>query len=150
MKLCKKEEILMNKTIFAQYLTQEPKNVEEKYIFLLDNKDLASAIVLEFKALLLADDEENIYTVDSFIEYMNEIEFKGTFRTDFIYVPACRSIRLNSILEKYFKETGLEYHSGRQLFKNQERLAKPEYSSELKKTLKNFIKRFEEILKFQH
>ncbi len=133
----------MNKTIFAQYLTQEPKDLKEKYIFILDDKNLASAIILEFKALLLADDEENLHTVDSFIEYMNEIEFKGTFRTDFIYVPACQSPRLNSILEKYFKETGLEYHSGRQLFKNQERLAKLEYSSELKKTIEYFIKRFE-------
>ncbi len=133
----------MNKTIFAQYLTQEPKDLKEKYIFILDDKNLASAIILEFKALLLADDEENLHTVDSFIECMNEIEFKGTFRTDFIYVPACQSPRLNSILEKYFKETGLEYHSGRQLFKNQERLAKPEYSSELKKTIEYFIKRFE-------
>lgn len=133
----------MYKMVFESYMRQEPRDAKEKYIFIIDNKDLANAIlVLQFKVVFLSYNEQNEFTPDSFIVYMNEIEFKGTSRSSFVYVPACGSKKMNNMLEKYFKGN-LECHHGWQLFKGKEYLAKPEYSSELKKTLKNFIKRFE-------
>ncbi len=133
----------MYKMVFESYMRQEPRDAKEKYIFIIDNKDLANAIlVLQFKVVFLSYNEQNEFTPDSFIVRMNEIEFKGTSRSSFVYVPACGSKKMNNMLEKYFKGN-LECHHGWQLFKGKEYLAKPEYSSELKKTIEYFIRRFE-------
>ena len=80
----------MYKALLQFYMKQNPKNTEEKYVFITDNKDMAGAIVsLQFKALFLAYNEQDEFTPDSFIAYMNEIEFEGTSRSSFVYVPAC-------------------------------------------------------------
>lgn len=133
----------MYKALLQFYMRQNPKNTEEKYVFITDNKDMAGAIVsLQFKALFLAYNEQDEFTPDSFIAYMNEIEFEGTSRSSFVYVPACGNKKVNDVLGEYFKGN-LEYRQGWKLFKSKEFLAKPEYASELKKTLEDFIKNFE-------
>lgn len=89
----------MYRTLFQSYMKQEPKNIKEKYIFITDNKELANAMfALGFKVLLLSRDEENEYTAESFIQYTQEIEFKGTFQSDYVYALACLSSKTNNML----------------------------------------------------
>lgn len=135
----------MYRTLFQSYMKQEPKNVKEKYIFITDNKELANAMfALGFKVLLLSRDEENEYTAESFIQYMREIEFKGTFRSDYIYALVCFYSQTREILKAYFKAEYLTYREDAWLpFKNKKYLAKLEYQEELKETLDNYIKRYE-------
>lgn len=86
----------------------------------MDYKELANAaFALGFKVLLLSCDEENEYTVEDFIQYMKEIEFKGTFRSDYIYALACFTRKTRNTLEAYFKTEYLTYREDAWLpFKN--------------------------------
>lgn len=135
----------MYKSLFQSYMKEEPKNAKEKYIFITDYKELANAtFALGFKVLLLSRDEENEYTVESFIQYMREIEFKGTFRSDYIYALACFIRKTHNTLKAYFKDEYLTYREDAwNPLKNREFLAKPESKEKLKKTLNNYIKRYE-------
>ncbi len=135
----------MYKSLFQSYMKEEPKNAKEKYIFITDYKELANVMfALGFKGLLLSRDEENEYTVEDFIQYMKEIEFKGTFQSDYIYALACFTRKTRNTLEAYFKTEYLTYREDAWLpFKNKKYLAKLEYQEELKETLDNYIKRYE-------
>ena len=126
-------------------MKEEPKNAKEKYIFITDYKELANAMfALGFKVLLLSRDEENEYTVEDFIQYMQEIEFKGTFQSDYVYALTCLSSKINNVLKVYFKTEYLTYREDTWLpFKNQKFLANPEHQEELKEILDNYIKRYE-------
>jgi len=53
----------MYKMVFESYMRQEPRDAKEKYIFIIDNKDLANAIlVLQFKVVFLSYNEQNEFT----------------------------------------------------------------------------------------
>ncbi len=135
----------MNKPFFLHYMENEPANAKEKYIFIVDNEEIAQSIILAgFKSVFLAnEDSEYQYSIDTFLNYLDEIAYKGKCRTDYVYIPACSTKKANDTLEDYFKSEYLKTHQGWRLFKNKEYLANYDKEEELKKTLEEFIKRFE-------
>ena len=134
----------MNKMYFQQYLETEPESTNDKYIFLVSNKDLALAIInVGYKAVALIQEDNNFYDVDGFIDYMAGIAFGGTCRSDFVYVPSCETKNKNDALENYFKREYLQHYQGWRLFKGKDYLAKFEKSKELKQRLDAFVERFE-------
>lgn len=134
----------MNKKFLEHYMTTEPKTTEQKYIFLVDNENIAMNIVASgYLAVTLIPDNDAYYSIDSFLMYMDEIAFMGKCRSDYCYVPACASKKANDILEAYFKQEYLQFRAGWTLFKNKEYLEKMENQKELKAILSDFIMRFE-------
>lgn len=145
----------MNKVFFQQYLAKEPESTHERYIFLIDNQDMALAIInAGYKALALIQ-EDNFYNVGGFIGYMKKIAFAGTCRNDYIYVLACQTKSANDSLENYFKAEYLQFKQGWRLFKDKDYLAKIEREKELKAILDSFVERFEgkeklDLTQFHH
>lgn len=134
----------MNKKFLEHYMTTEPKTTEQKYIFLVDNENIAMNIVASgYLAVTLIPDNDAYYSIDSFLMYMDEIAFMGKCCSDYCYVPACTSKKANDILEAYFKREYLQFRVGWALFKNKEYLEKMENQKELKAILSDFIMRFE-------
>lgn len=122
----------------------KPQTKEQKYIFLVDNENLAMNIIAGgYQAIALISDSEAYYSTYSFLEYMDEIAFQGTYRSDYCYIPSCSVKKINDTLEGYFKEEYLQFHSGWMLFKNKEYLEKTENQTELKAILSDFLMRFE-------
>ena len=87
--------------------------------------------------------QDAYHTVDSFIDYMDEIACTGTYQMDYIYVSACSIKKINDLLEQYFQNNYLTYRKGWILFKEKEYLAKMEHLLQLKAIISDFIKRFE-------
>lgn len=123
----------------------QPTNAMDKYIFIVDNTEIAQSIILAgFKSVFLAnEDSEYQYSVSTFLDYLDEISHLGKYRMDYIYIPACGTKKTNNALENYFGSEYLKYHAGWRLFKDKEYLANHDRGEELKKNLDAFIKRFE-------
>ena len=135
----------MNRKFLDHYMTTEPKTTEQKYIFLVDNENLALNIVSGgYAAVALVPGSDAYYSVDSFLAYMNEIAYQGKCRSDYCYIPACSVKKINDMLERYFKQKYLQFRAGWKLFKNKEYLEKLENQKELKAILSDFIMRFEQ------
>ena len=131
-------------------MVTKPQTKEQKYIFLVDNENLAMNIVASgYQAIALISGSEAYYSMYSFLEYMDEIAFQGTYRSDYCYIPSCFIKKTNDTLEEYFKEEYLQFHSGWMLFKNKEYLEKTENQTELKAILSGFLMRFERNLSEQ-
>ncbi len=135
----------MYKAFFTHYMENEPTSVTEKYIFIVDNEEVAQAIVMAgFKSVFLANkDSKHQYSLDTFLEYLDSLACKGKCRTDYTYIPACGTKKANDTLTEYFKGEYLKNHAGWKLFKDKEYLANFDKSEELKKVLNGYIKRFE-------
>lgn len=122
----------------------KPETAEQKYLFFVDNQDMAFAIISAgFPAIALLNGQAAYHTVDSFADYMDDISCTGTYQMDYIYVPACFVKKTNDSLELYLQNNYLTYRMGWILFKEKEYLAKPEYLLELKAVILDFINRFE-------
>lgn len=131
-------------------MATKPQTKEQKYIFLIDNENLAMNIVASgYQAIALISGSEAYYSMYSFLEYMDEIAFQGTYRSDYCYIPSCSIKKTNDTLEGYFKEEYIQFHSGWMLFKNKEYLEKTENQTELKAILSGFLMRFERNLSEQ-
>lgn len=135
----------MYKAFFARYMDTQPTSAMDKYIFIVDNTEIAQSIILAgFKSVFLANEDSKYqYSVDTFLDYLDEISHLGKYRMDYIYIPACGTKKMNDTLTEYFKDEYLKNHAGWQLFKNKEYLANYDQGEELKKTLEEFVKRFE-------
>ena len=138
----------MNKNYMMEYLSHEPADLYSSYIFLTDDRDLALMIAgsgFGAQALLEdPDDQDQFFSVDSFISYLESPKCLYTCRINYTYVPACFQKHKNDLLEEFFKEHRyLNSISGWRLFKNREYLAKPSYQEDLKKILVDFINRHE-------
>lgn len=126
-------------------MNTEPLNTIERYIFIVDNEEISQTIILAgFKSVYLAEkNSKHQYSINTFLSYLDEIAYKGKYRTDYTYIPACSTKKANDTLEKYFKTEHLKTHPGWILFKNKEYLSNFDKIEELKKVLENFVKRFE-------
>ena len=134
----------MNKNFLEHYMKTKPETNEQKYLFLVDNQDIAFATLSAgYPAVTLLYGQQGYHDIDSFIEYMDEIAYTGTYQMDYIYVPACSSKKTNESLEQYFQNNYLTYRKGWILFKDKEYLAKPEHLLQIKAVISDFIKRFE-------
>lgn len=150
----------MYKAFFIHYMENEPTNAAEKYIFIVDSEEIAQSIVMAgFKSVFIAnEDSAHQYSIDTFLEYLDSLTFKGKCRTDYVYVPACSTKKANDRLEQYFKAEYLKTHPGWKIFKDKEYLANFDKTEELKKVLGDFIKRFEgdsdglplDLMQFHH
>ena len=66
---------------FEQYMKEEPETIDQKYIFIVDNSNLALSIFdAGFRAVALEAGKENLFDPESFCEYLTGLEFKGTCR----------------------------------------------------------------------
>ena len=82
----------MFRRLFEQYMRTEPETVDQKYIFIVDNSDLALSIAdAGFQTVALEEDNPNLFSLDSFCSYLAGLELKGTCMTDYMYVPACQT-----------------------------------------------------------
>lgn len=150
----------MNKSLFLRYMDIEPMDVPDRYIFLVDSEEISQAIILTgFKSVYLAkEDSKHQFSVETFISYLDEIAYKGKCRTDYTYIPACSTKKANDTLADYFKSEFLKFHAGWRLFKNKEYLGNCDRREELKKTLEEYVKRFEgdgdnskpDLMQFHH
>ena len=95
----------MNKAFFKHYMSVEPISAADKYIFVVDNEEISQSIILAgFKSVFLAnEDSEYQYSIDTFLNYLDEIAYMGKCRTDYPYIPACGTKKENDTLEEYFK-----------------------------------------------
>ena len=133
-----------NINFFKQYMDTKPNTPEQKYIFLVDNLELAFNIIASgYQSVALLTDAEGYFSIDTLQEYMTDIAFQGTFRNDYCYIPACSTKRSNNCLESYLKQEFMSFRSGWMLFKDKEYLEKLENQKELKAILSHFITRFE-------
>lgn len=122
----------------------KPDTNEQKYLFLVDNIDLAFALISAgYPAVTLLYGQQGYHDINTFIDYMDEITCTGTYQMDYIYVPACSGKKMNDTLEQYFQKNYLTFRKGWILFKEKEYLAKPEQQLQLKGIISDFIKRFE-------
>ena len=134
----------MNKSFLEHYMKTKPETKEQKYLFLVDNLDIAYALIYAgYPAIFLINGSDAYHSSNSFIEYMDDIACTGTYQMDYVYVPACSSKKINDLLEVYCQNNYLNYRKGWILFKEKEYLAKSEYLPELKAVISDFIKRFE-------
>ena len=134
----------MNKNFLEHYMKTKPETMEQKYLFLVDDQELAFAVIAAgYYAVALLPERDGYYDVESFITYMVEIACTGTYQTDYCYVPACTMKKTNDLLEQFCQNNYLTFRKGWSIFKNKEYLAKLEYQHELKSVLSDFIKRFE-------
>ena len=127
-------------------MKMEPETPEQKYMFIVDNRELAEAIsCVWFPAVPILDysSNENDFTLESFLEYLNSIAFSGTCHMDYVYVTACSSKTVNHTLENYFEQNAMLFVPGWRLFWKREYLAKLDYHEELEKSLKDFVARQE-------
>lgn len=135
----------MNKKFLKHYMETEPEGTSKKYIFLVDNQDIAMNIVISgYQALYLGQEDDGYYfSVNSFIEDMRSIQFHGTCQSAYHYVAACTTKWMNNRILEFCKESGLDGKAGWQLFKEKEYLGKLDNQPEVGKTLEQFILRFE-------
>ena len=135
----------MNKKFLKHYMETEPEGTSKKYIFLVDNQDIAMNIVMSgYQALYLGqEDDEYYFSVNSFIEDMRSIQFHGTCQSAYHYVAACTTKWMNDRILEFCKEAGLDGKAGWQLFKEKEYLGKLDNQPEVGKALEQFILRFE-------
>ncbi len=135
----------MNKKFLKHYMETEPEGTAKKYIFLIDNQDIAMNIVMSgYQALYLGqEDDEYYFSVDSFIEEMRSIQFHGTCQSAYHYVAACTTKWMNDQILEFCKDAGLDGKVGWQLFKEKEYLGKLDNQPEVGKVLEQFILRYE-------
>ena len=135
----------MNKKFLKHYMETEPEGTSKKYIFLVDNQDIAMNIVMSgYHALYLGqEDDEYYFSVNSFIEDMRSIQFHGTCQSAYHYVAACTTKWMNERILEFCKDAGLDGKAGWQLFKEKEYLGKLDNQPEVGKALEQFILRFE-------
>lgn len=135
----------MNKKFLKHYMETEPEGTSKKYIFLVDNQDIAMNIVMSgYQALYLGQEDDGYYfSVNSFIEDMRSIQFHGTCQSAYHYVAACTTKWMNDRILEFCKEAGLDGKAGWQLFKEKEYLGKLDNQPEVGKALEQFILRFE-------
>lgn len=125
-------------------MATQPTSSEQKYIFLVDNPELAFSIIAAgYQSTALLSNNDGYFSIDSLQEYMTAIAFQGLHRSDYCYIPACSTKKANDCLECYLKQEFLPFRSGWILFKDKEYLEKLENQHELKAILSHFISRFE-------
>lgn len=134
----------MNKNFLEHYMKTKPETDEQKYIFLVDNQDLAFSLIgAGFLTVALLPAEDGYHSLESFAAYMEEIAYAGTYQMDYCYVTACYGKKYNDFLEQMLHKNFLTVRQGWYLFKEKEYLQKLEHMQEIKSLLGDYIKRFE-------
>ena len=86
------------------YMKTDIQEKSEKYLFIVSNQELWMQIVTNnFRSLCLTDEAD----ITEFIDYMEEIQFRGTNRSDYIYVLCCDTKKANDKLKEYIENDGI-------------------------------------------
>ena len=135
----------MNKNFFEYYMKNKPTTNEEKYIFIVDNRDIAFNILASGYRVVYIDkeDDDASFSIESLVELMKSIQLKGTYQCVYHYVTACMYKWENDRIDEEFKQIGLDVIEGWQLFKEKEYLGKIDNCSEVSDILKRFVHRYE-------
>ena len=135
----------MNKKFLKHYMETEPEGTAQKYIFLVDNQEIALNIIISgYQSLYLVQEEEDgYYSIDGFVDEMRSMQFQGSCQSSYHYVAACTVKWMNDRILEFCKDAGLDGKSGWQLFKEKEYLGNFDNKQELGKVLEQFILRFE-------
>ena len=134
----------MNRLIFDNYMHTEPDTLDKKYMFIVDNINLALSIIdAGFCAVALKEDTEGIFSLEDLTEYLSSNANCGSYRMDYMYVPACSTRKMNDTLTEYFEQEMLDFREGWMLFKDKEYFQKLSYRTEMQKLLHSFIERYE-------
>ena len=116
-------------------LKQRPENNKQKYIFVVNNENMAIAMIAqEFRAVSI----DESYGLTALIQ---DIEGSGvsSHAYDYTIVP-CLSRSENEAIIKYCKETHRNYENdGYKLFYEKEYLKEAEYVNELRQTINKYI-----------
>lgn len=146
----------MTKLLFERMIEKEPQNIKEKYVFIVDNKEIAMAVLaLKFNVICLNAKDKGFFSLNDFSQYVSSMAYKGKFLNNYVYVLACSSTKANDELEEILGNNYLGFQRGSELFKNKEYLSKVEKESELNEVLDRYVERFEgsdkdELAKFHH
>lgn len=126
-------------------MENRPEGTAQRYIFLVNDQDIALNIVVSgYQALYLVQKDDGYYfSAESFIDEMCSIQFRGSCQSDYHYVAACTVKWMNEKLLAFFKDAGLDGKIGWQLFKEKEYLGKLDNQQEVGKLLEQYILRFE-------
>lgn len=134
----------MNKGYFEALMHLEPETAVQKYIFLVDDEDLAmNTIASGFQAVMLCENKAGFYTAEELLEYLSDIQFRGLWLSSYALVPACWEKRTNDRMKAFFEANYMRFCEGWKLFYRKEYLAKTEAEQEVKEILQDFIDRHE-------
>ena len=127
----------MNKKFLKHYMETEPEGTAQKYIFLVDNQEIALNIIISgYQSLYLVQEEEDgYYSIDGFVDEMRSMQFQGSCQSSYHYVAACTVKWMNDRILEFCKDAGLDGKSGWQLFKEKEYLGNFDNKQELGKVL---------------
>ncbi len=136
----------MNKNIFKTMMETVPETTHQQYIFIVDSVDLALNIMTcEYNAVALQKENDAFFDLDGLLAYLDEIVNLGKQRSNYVYVPACSTKKINDALEEYFKKEYLNCRQGWRLFAGKGYLEKSEALPELKRKLNRFVESYEKI-----
>lgn len=123
------------------YMKADLQEKTDKYLFIVSDQDLWMQIVTNnFRSLCLSDETD----ITEFIDYMDEIQFEGTNRSDYMYVLCCNTAKSNKRLKEYIEADGiLKFHEGWRLFHEKEYLKNNDHNQELVEILQSVVKRYE-------
>lgn len=136
----------MNKTIMYQYMKNGPADTRSKYLFLVEDKDIALNICLvgsSAQAILDCKDETAYFNLEEFLNYMESISNTGTSQIDFTYVLCLSTRNRNDRVEEYCRNNHLNFKNAWQLFRNKEYCGKTNYIDTVREIIKNYIDRQE-------
>lgn len=140
----------MNIREFQLYMQSPPQTPHQKYIFFVNDENLAANIAYcgYGSQAILDKPKEGFFTADSFIGYMNELdrqlleEGRGTDRIQYVYVLSCSKWNSDRI-EQCLRENSLPVMVEWKLFKDKDYLSRVDRLDDLKKILNDFYERKE-------
>ena len=131
--------------VFKKLINTEP-SAKTRFIFIGDNEEIMQNVTaIGYSALYLTKDKtrKNVFTLESFKEYLSAILNTGTMLQSYYFVPACFEKRINDELQAYFKRNYIEFKlSGWTLFRGKEFLGNYDRQQELEDALDAYIERF--------
>lgn len=140
----------MNIREFQLYMQSPPQTPHRKYIFFVNDEDLAANIAYcgYGSQAILDKQKDGFFTADSFIAYMKELdrqlleEGRGTDRIQYVYVLSCSKWNSDRI-EQCLREDSLPVMVEWKLFKDKDYLNRVDRLDDLKKILNDFYERKE-------
>lgn len=139
----------MNIREFQLYMHSPPLTPHRKYIFFVNDEDLAANIAYcgYGSQAILDKPKEGFFTADSFAEYMGDLDRKllqgiGTDRIQYVYVLCCSKWN-NDKLEQCLQAESLSVMIEWRLFKDKDYLARVDRLDDLKSILNDFYERKE-------
>lgn len=135
----------LNKALIQQLLSKKPDSINNKILFITDNKKRAEVIgMTDYKCILLEPkDNEHYHDVETFIDYLNKATYTGQCRNDYIYLQTCLTKNANDKLKNYFEEENLKNYPGWNLFYKNKSLDNLENTENLKAAIEDFINAYE-------